>query len=427
MKLELGKININEVEFDSENRIEDKKLIIDKDGLWEKVKEDHRIKSIDFDIVRPGDKTRIIPVKDVIEPRCKVEGGQMFPGFLGSDELVGSGKTMALANTAVVTTGDVVGYQEGIIDMSGPGAEYTPFSNTINIVLDCEVEDDIKDHEHEEVLRLLGLTAAQYIGQAARGVEPDETIEYEHKPLLEACAMNGGLTNVGYIYMLQSQGLLHDTYVYSVDAKEILPTTISPTEVMDGAIVSGNCVSACDKNTTYFHQNNPIIEELYNKHGEEINFVGTIITNENVTLADKERSSSYVARLAERIGLEAAIISEEGFGNPDADLIMNCKKLEDKGIDTVLVTDEFAGRDGASQSLADSTPEADAVISAGNANEVIELPAMDKVIGREEFANSMAGGFDGSLRDDGSIEIEIQAIIGATNELGFTNLTAREF
>ena len=427
MKLELGKINIEEVEFDSENRIENNKLIIDKDGLWEKVKEDHRIKSIDFDIVRPGDKTRIIPVKDVIEPRCKVEGGQMFPGFLGSDELVGSGKTKALANTAVVTTGDVVGYQEGIIDMSGPGADYTPFSETINIVLDCEVEDDIKDHEHEEVLRLLGLTAAHYIGQAARNVEPDEITEYEHKPLLEACAMNGGLPNVGYVYMLQSQGLLHDTYVYSVDAKEILPTTISPTEVMDGAIVSGNCVSACDKNTTYFHQNNPIIEELYKKHGEEINFVGTIITNENVTLADKERSSSYVARLAERIGLEAAIISEEGFGNPDADLIMNCKKLEDKGIDTVLITDEYAGRDGASQSLADSTPEADAVITAGNANEVIELPAMDKVIGREEFADSMAGGFEGSLRDDGSIKVELQAIIGATNELGYTQLTAREF
>ena len=33
---------------------------------------------------------------------------------------------------------------------------------------------------------------------------------------------------------------------------------------------------------------------------------------------------------------------------------MNCKKIEAKGIKTVLVTDEYAGRDGTSQSLADA-------------------------------------------------------------------------
>ena len=66
--------------------------------------------------------------------------------------------------------------------------------------------------------------------------------------------------------MLQTQGLLHDTYVYGVDAKKILPTFMFPTEVMDGAIVSGNCVSACDKNTTYHHLNNPVIHDLYLHH-----------------------------------------------------------------------------------------------------------------------------------------------------------------
>ena len=37
--------------------------------------------------------------------------------------------------------------------------------------------------------------------------------------------------------MLQSQGLLHDTYVYGVDAKQIVPTLLYPTELMDGAIL----------------------------------------------------------------------------------------------------------------------------------------------------------------------------------------------
>ena len=34
--------------------------------------------------------------------------------------------------------------------------------------------------------------------------------------------------------MLQSQGLLHDTYYYGVDAKQIVPTFMYPTEIMDG-------------------------------------------------------------------------------------------------------------------------------------------------------------------------------------------------
>jgi len=224
--------------------------------------------------------------------------------------------------------------------------------------------------------------------------------------------------------MLQSQGLLHDTYVYGVDAKKILPTLIHPNEVFDGAIVSGNCVSACDKNSTYVHQNNPVIEALYKRHGEEINFIGCIITNENVTLEDKKRNSSYTVKLARMLGVDGVIITEEGFGNPDTDLIMNCKKAELAGIKTVLITDEYAGRDGASQSLADASPEANAVVSVGNANPIVKLPPMERVIGFSEYVDIIAGGFSGSLKDDGSIEVELQAITGATNELGFTCFSA---
>ena len=50
---------------------------------------------------------------------------------------------------------------------------------------------------------------------------------------------------------------------------------------------------------------------------------------------------------------------------------MNCKKIEGQGVKTVIVTDEYAGRDGASQSLADADPKADAVVTGGNANGVL--------------------------------------------------------
>lgn len=133
--------------------------------------------------------------------------------------------------------------------------------------------------------------------------------------------------------------------------------------------------------------------------------------------------------MAEYLGLDGVIISEEGFGNPDTDLIMNCKKITKKGIKTVILTDEYAGRDGASQSLADADVAADACVTGGNANMTIVLPKLDKIIGHvsKDVIDVIAGGFDGSLRADGSIEVEIQAITGATSEVGFNKMTARTY
>lgn len=426
MRLEIGNILIKDIQFADTTKVEKSVLYINKDEMIKEINTDDKIASVDLDIAKPGESVRITPVKDVIEPRVKVSGnGGIFPGFLSKVEQVGEGRTHVLKGAAVVTTGKIVGFQEGIIDMTGVGADYTPFSKTLNLVVVAEPIEGLLQHDHEEAVRLLGYRAARYMAEAGRNVEPDEIKTYETKPILEQAAQYPDLPKVAYVYMLQTQGLLHDTYVYGVDAKKIIPTFIYPTEVMDGAIVSGNCVSACDKNPTYVHMNNPIIHDLYERHGKDINFMGVIITNENVYLADKERHSNMVAKLVEWLGVDAAIISEEGFGNPDADLIMNCKKIEKKGIKTVILTDEYAGQDGASQSLADADPIANACVTAGNANMTIILPKLDKIIGHIKVVNTIAGGHNESLREDGTIEGEIQFITGATSEVGFTKLTAR--
>ena len=426
MRLEIGNVLIKDVQFGQETKVENGVLYVNKEDIINLCKEDEHIKSVDVEIARPGESVRITPVKDVVEPRVKVEGpGGVFPGILSKVDVVGSGKTNVLKGCAVMTTGIIVGFQEGIVDMTGPGAQYTPFSKTNNIVVIAEPVDGLKQHEHEKALRYCGFKTAAYLAEAARNLTPDETEVYETLPLMEGAEKFKGLPRVAYVQMLQSQGLLHDTYVYGVDAKQIVPTILYPTEVFDGAIISGNCVSSCDKNPSYVHMNNPVVKELYKEHGKTINFVGMIITNENVYLADKERSSNWTAKLTRYLDLDGAVVSQEGFGNPDTDLIMNCKKIEGQGVKTVIITDEYAGRDGASQSLADADKAADAVITGGNANELIELPKMDKVIGHPEFIDTIAGGFDGSLKADGSVTVEIQAITGATSEVGFGYLTAR--
>lgn len=426
MRLELGEIFIKDIQFAEKSEIKDHILYVNKEEMIEaaKLSETH-LESLDFDIAKPGESTRIIPVKDVNEPRVKIEGGKIFPGILNEVDQVGSGFTKCLKNMAVVTTGSIVGFQEGIIDMSGEGAKYTPFSKLNNLVVIATKKEGANQKQHEESVRLVGLRITEFIGKLATDIECDETKVYETKTIKEIHQLNNGLPNVVYVYMLQTQGLLHDTYVYGVDAKKIIPTFIYPTEVMDGAIVSGNCVSACDKNPTYVHLNNEVIKRLYEEDGKTLNFMGCVITNENVFLMDKKRSSDMASKLAQFLGADAAIVSQEGFGNPDADLIMNCVKLEKKDIKTVLITDEYAGQDGASQSLADADPLATATVTGGNANEVVVLPKMDKVIGDLDKVHIIAGGNDHALREDGTLEVEIQAITGATNETGFGYLTAK--
>lgn len=428
MRLEIGKIMIEDVQFGDKIEVKDKTLFISKEQLLEELSGNEHIKSIDVDLARPGEEVRITPVKDVIEPRVKVDGaGKIFPGVTSKVEQVGEGRTNVLKGAAVVTCGKIVGFQEGIIDMTGPGAEYTPFSKLNNVCLIIEPAEGINSYEYETAARITGLKAANYIAECCKDAEVSEVDTYETKPLLEQIQEHKDLPKVGYVYMLQTQGLLHDTYLYGTDVKHIVPTILYPTEVMDGAIISGNCVSACDKNTTYHHLNNPVIEDLYARHGKDINFVGVIVTNETVYLADKDRSSDFTSKLAAYLGLDGVVVTQEGFGNPDTDLIMNCRKISEKGIKTVIVTDEYAGRDGASQSLADAHESADAVVTGGNANEVIDLPAMKKVIGMLDYVDKIAGGFDGSLREDGSIQAEIQVITGATNELGFNKMTATTY
>ena len=430
MKLELGFIKINDVQFSNECAVKDGILYVNPEDvkafIYDNDDVKSYIKSINFDIAKPGESVRITPVKDVIEPRVKVEGpGGVFPGVISKVDTVGSGRTHVLKGAAIVTAGKIVGFQEGIIDMSGEGAKYTPFSKTLNLVMVAEPVEGTKQHDYERAVRFAGLRAATFVGALGKDVEPDEVKTFETYGIMEGAKLFPELPRVGYVHMLQTQGLLHDTYVYGVDAKRIVATLINPTETMDGAILSGNCVSACDKNTTYHHLNNPVVAELFEEHGKSLNYVCNIITNENVYLADKQRGSDWAAKLAKLLDLDAVIVSEEGFGNPDADLIMNCVKQEKQGIKTVLITDEYAGCDGKSQSLADSDPLADAVVTGGNANMEVVLPPMDKVIGMLDYVDYCSGGHAGSLRPDGSIEAELQIITGATNEMGFNCMSAR--
>ena len=426
MKLTLNKFHVKDIRFADKSGYDNGVVSICKADLEAYLKEDENIVSVDFDVARPGESTRIIPIKDIIQPRYKKSGtGQIFPGYVGDVETVGNGETNVLEDCCVATSGKIVAFQEGIIDMSGPGAEYNSFSKMYILVPLIQPVEGLDKHSHEQTVRVAGLKTAAYMAKLTLESEPDEAETFEHESILEMGAKYPDLPKVVYVDMVQCQGLMHDTYVYGLNVKGILSTLIDPLEVFDGAIISGNCAAPGHKNATIHHECNPVIIELLKRHGKDLCFVGVLLSNESAMLKEKKRAAYYTSQLSKFLGVDGMIITEEGGGNPETDLMMNCRLHEQKGIKTVLITDEYCGRDGASQGLADVTPEADAVVTNGNGNEFVVLPKMDKVIGDIETARIITGGNANSVGEDGTLSVEIAAIMGSCCEMGYEHMMTK--
>jgi sarcosine reductase len=420
----LRRIRISKVELGSKTEVKDGCLFVDAEGLSRVLCEDKQIRRVDIRLARPGESVRIVPVKDVIEPRAKVSGGrETFPGvFSDPDVSAGEGVTVVLDGVCVVTTGKMVNFQEGLIDMSGLGAEFSTFSRKNNVVLVIEPVEGLGKHEHERAVRLAGLKAASILGEAGRDVRWDEETRIPRLTLPELYESHTGLPRVVYVCQVIAEGLLHDSYIYGLNAQGCLPVWMPPGEVLDGSLVSGNCAAPCHKHSTYHHQNNPIVEDLLKEHGKSLNFLGVLVTPVKTALVEKVRMCTQALKMVRLMGAHGVVLSEDGGGNPENDLMLLDRLLEKEGIRTVLVTDEYAGSDGASPGLADSTPEADAVVTNGNGNQRVILPPMDETIGYPECIDRITGGHAGSLRPDGSVDMEIAGIMGSTNELGLENL-----
>lgn len=417
MNLKLELVYIKDVKFGDKTYVQDNVLTVCKEELLERLKNE-AFSSLDLQLARPGESVRIIPVKDVIEPRAKInQAGDAFPGVLGECEGTGEGRTKVLKGVGVVTTGKIVGFQEGIIDMSGPAAEHCYYSSLNNVVITAEVKEGITPVEHETAVRLAGIKAAQYLAQCAMDAPADEIEEYELKKT------GPGLPKVAVVFLAMAQGLLHDNYLYGIDAKRLHPTLLHPNEILDGAIVSGNCVVASNKYTTYDHQNNPLIKELYKKHGTDLEFAGVIFTPSCPGLADKKRCCTAAVNIAAALGADGLLLPEEGGGNPEADLMMICRMAEQREIRTVLIV----GAIGEEEAITDTTPEADAVVNVGSRIEKMLLPKMDRIIGHEEQIKVLAGGSEESIKEDGSLYVTVSSIMSMHNGMGMTKLTSKVY
>lgn len=441
MKLEIGNFYVKSIEFSNETSYENGILRLNKEELLNFIKEDERITDADLHIVNPGEMIRLCPVKEAIEPRVKVDNRALFPGFTGDLENCGHGKTHALKDCSVLVVGKHWGgFQDGLIDMGGEGAKYTYFSKIKNIVLVADTNEDFEKNEQQkknDALRVAGHKLAEYIAKCVQELEPEEVEVYELEGITKRSEKVNGLHSVVFVMQLQSQ-MEEDGYndlTYGWNTNHLVPTLMHPNEILDGAVVSGSFMPCSSKWSTYDIQNAPVIKRLYKEHGKSLNFLGVILSNLNVSLEQKERSAIYVAQIAKTLGADGAIVAEEGYGNPDADFVGCIVALEDVGVKVVGLTNECTGRDGNSQPLVTLDEKLDAIVSCGNVSELIELPPMEKVIGELNALarDGLSGGWSDdeilgpSVRKDGSIIMENNAMFCGDQVLGWSTKTMKEF
>ena len=416
MRLELHKHRIEDVQFGKATEIQGHTLFIHKEELI-KALSGGPSRIVDMIICRPGEKVRITNILDIVEPRFKPKGGgEVFPGFLAAPEKVGNGVTKVLEGVAVMEVASIPRVQEGLVDMGGVGATYSPFSQTHNLVLLFEPSAGTAWTDFEKGVRLGGLRAATYLAKASLEREPNESEMFEWDLEKRGPEQERGLERIGYVYMLQSQGFLRDTFLYGRSGSTLTATQIHPNEIMDGAIVSGNYVIPSNRNATYFHLNNPIIRELHMRNGHDLLFGGLVVCNEHSRLEDKERTAQEVVETLKECDVEGVIITKEGGGNADTDLMFMFSACESQGIRTVLLGNEGAGADGRDPSLAHINREADAFVTTGNNDEPVTLEAVDRLIGRGPLP-----GINGNLK--GRLTIPVSRIHGAANLLGYGMLT----
>lgn len=431
MRLEIARFQVEDVVFTDQTNFTDGVLHVDKQALRELVVQDDHFVDVQIDFVRPGDKTRIINILDVVEPRHKISGpSTVFPGILGPPVTVGQGRDHTLKGLNLITTGEpapgeAVHFRDSILDMWGTGAEYSPFSDTPNLVVhitgtagfspeqrrDLERTDSIHGssyaQEYNLAARIAGFRVADYLASATRDQKPNDIDSYELAPV------ESPLPRVAYSIQQYRPFLYGQQIGWQ-------PTLVHPNEVLDGALFKAFVGVGSNRDVTYSYQNHPIIQELYDQHGVSLDFAGVLLyTNGGEQLAEKERITGYATKLLKMLDVDGLVMTWNGGGHPGMDIMLLCQKCEQQGIKTTLLNPEMA-RTKTEPGFVHMVPEADAIVSTGNYETPITLPPADKVLGGAKLAIP-------EIDASGELHVPLRYVFNATSTQGHSRVIGVQY
>lgn len=430
MKLTLETFTVRTIEFGKRTALSRGTLTVDPDELARLAGDGQAIAAMRIELVSPGESARIVHVMDALEPRIKVGDGTVaFPGFLGPARTVGGGLTRRLGGVAVLEsaelpepTGGILEFNEGLIDMSGPGADRCVGSTTHNVVLIFTAAEGATNRDFEAAVRLGALRVNRRLAETTHdaGV-PDAVEEFTLGPADPA------LPRVAYSDQVQQQGFLVQTFLYGQPIDAVVPTLLHPNEYFDGAVVSGNYRSMM-KTPTWLRLNHPVIRSLYRRHGTELNFLGVIFGRGHHNDHQlKERNGYMVANVARLIGAQGVLQTLEGTGNTWVDFMQAVKALETSGVKTVQLVHELGGAEGRDWPIVDYTPEADAIVTGGGADRRFEIPAVTRVVGGTHVTFSSNEGWGARIDASASLTVSAHEMYAGFWTMQTNGWSARDF
>lgn len=430
MKLRLETFTVRAVELGSRTALANGTLTIDREEIRRLAVDGRVVADVQVELVAPGESTRIVHVMDALEPRIKVGGDTVaFPGFLGPARTVGGGVTRRLGGVAVLEsaqlpepTAGILEFNEGLIDMSGPGAAYCACSTTHNVVLVFTAKPGATNRAYEAAIRLGALRVARRLAETTLDLPAADAVEE-----LALGDADPALPRVAYADQVQQQGFLVQTFLYGQPVDSLVPTVLHPNEYLDGAVVSGNYRSMM-KTPTWLRLNHPVIRALYRRHGRDLNFVGVILgRGHHGDDHLKERNGYMVANVARMLGAQGVVQTIEGTGNTWVDFMHSVRALERAGIRTVQIVHELGGVEGRDWPIVDYTPEADAIVSGGGSDRRFTLPAMTRVVGGADVVFSSNEGWGARRAAAGSMTVSAHEMYAGFWMMQTNGFSARDY
>lgn len=402
MSLKLGTFPVSSIEFGDRTAWSGGVLTIDKDGLEALVREDRRVDQVTIDIAAPGGSVRVIHVQDVLEPRLKVDGpGKAFPGVCGRPvDTVGSGLTHRLGSVGVIesalgprgasvrtiTADEALRLPQNerpqdFLDMSGPGA-VLPYASLKNVCVAVDPKPAVQGEDHYLVTHGAALAVSDALAEATRGLNPPHVEEIDTAQ--RVAGLPGVVFNCNLMSMEHWTGpdSKMGTAVYGA-TRLSAPWVLSPAEMLDGAV---------SQRVSWHFTNNPIVRELLDRHGKDLNFMACIIQRTNWGgQKEMQLSANRSAQVASLLGAKGAIITTNIRGRRFVDTVLGVTAYEHAGIKTVLVTEEEDDEDGTAPPLLVYTPEMKAIVSTGAGAVPGPFNPVERLIGARDGDAAWAG------------------------------------
>jgi glycine reductase len=372
-------------------------------------------------LVKPGDRVRMVHVLDAVRPICSTKGRLQgaFPGLLSPPSTIGAGGDIIDLNGVLVTTvgcippvDSFLKQQEGILDMTGPGAALSPLAEQFHVVLELEPKPGAPSSEVAMSFRRVAAATSELLASTAFGVVPDSV-----RPGRGGEASPTAL-RLAHICEVSAFGSMFDTLVGGRSVIGSLPTPVSLSALDSGLVVSADYHYAGQRNLTCHYQRNPIAEAISKLFGQdEVILTTTILLPVGRSDAEKEAGAAYAAHLAGTYGADGAVVTAVAGGNAHLDVMFAVRACERQGIKAALSLVEMAGPGGADPGMVDTVPEADLLVSTGNREQLVDLPEFDRVLGGSHL-------FEGPVEEGagaqavGVLRVPMRALIGVNNEMG---------